>query len=116
MLLRRAPKGEVALIQASSRILAELALFSEPTESFENLSEERQIVRNAKKATLMLVGLAVQKYSDQLTEEQEILISLADMIMEVYGMESGLLRVLKNSSVPSGRSGTSLKLDSLSHS
>lgn len=95
MLLRRDTKGEVALIKASYRILAELNLFPEPTESFESLSEERQIVNNAKNATLMLVGLAVQKYGDQLTEEQEIVISLADMIMEVYGMESGLLRVLK---------------------
>ena len=95
MLLRRTTKGELALTQASSQILAELTLFSGLTESSESLSEERQIVKNAKKATLMLAGLAVQKYSDQLTEEQEILMSLADMIMEVYGMESGLLRVLK---------------------
>ncbi len=43
----------------------------------------------------MVAGLASQKYGEALTDEQEIVMAAADMIMEVHGMESGLLRVLK---------------------
>ena len=95
MLLRRAMKGELALMQATEQIFSELTSFPEELDPEERLAEEKRIVENAKKATLMVAGLASQKYGEALTDEQEIVMAAADMIMEVHGMESGLLRVLK---------------------
>ena len=95
MLLRRAMKGELALMQATEQIFSELTSFPEELDPTEKLSEERRMVENAKKATLMVSGLAAQKYGDQLTDQQEIVMAAADMTMEVYAMESGLVRVLK---------------------
>ena len=94
MLLRRATKGELPLMQATQAIFGELTSFPEPAPPG-RLAEERKMVSNAKKATLLAAGLAVQKYGDDLTEEQEVLMAIADMTMAVYAMESGLLRVLK---------------------
>ena len=95
MLLRRAKKGELALMQATEQIFSELTSFPEELDPEEKLAEEKRIVENAKKATLMVAGLASQKYGEALTDEQEVVMAAADMIMEVHGMESGLLRVLK---------------------
>ncbi|MDA2927964.1 acyl-CoA dehydrogenase family protein, partial [Acidobacteria bacterium AH-259-G07] len=95
MLLRRAMKGELALMQAAQQIFSELTSFPEEMDPTERLSEEKRIVENAKKASLMVAGLAAQKYGEELTDQQEILMCVTDMTMEVYAMESGLLRVLK---------------------
>ena len=95
MLLRRAMKGELPLMQATERIFSELTSFPQQLDLEEGLAQERLIVENAKKATLLVAGLAVQKHGEDLAEQQEILMSLADMTMEVYAMESSLLRGLK---------------------
>ena len=95
MLLRRSMKGELALIQATERIFSELTAFPEELDQTEALAEEKRMVENAKNAALMVAGLAAQKYGEELTDEQEIVMAVADMTMEVYAMESGLLRVLK---------------------
>jgi hypothetical protein len=52
-------------------------------------------VANAKKATLMLAGAAVQKHMTGLAEQQEILGALADMVMETFAMDSVVLRTQK---------------------
>jgi butyryl-CoA dehydrogenase len=59
------------------------------------LAAERTMVANAKKATLMLAGAAVQKYMTGLAEQQEILGALADMVMETFAMDSVVLRTQK---------------------
>jgi alkylation response protein AidB-like acyl-CoA dehydrogenase len=95
MLLRRSMKGELALIQATERVFSELTAFPEELDQTEALAEEKRIVENAKNAALMVAGLAAQKYGEKLTDEQEVVMAVADMTMEVFAMESGLLRVLK---------------------
>ena len=95
MLLSRAMKGELSLIQAAERIFSELTSFPQEFDSREGLAQEREIVENVKRATLLVAGLAAQKHREELAEQQEILLSLADMTMEVYAMESSLLRGLK---------------------
>ena len=88
-------KGELSLIQAAERIFSELTSFPQEFDSREGLAQEREIVENVKRATLLVAGLAAQKHREELAEQQEILLSLADMTMEVYAMESSLLRGLK---------------------
>jgi len=96
MLLRRAVKGELALIPAAKRLRDELLAFpSLEEESYEWLGTEKKVVANSKKVALLIAGTAMQKYMEALTEEQEIVGAISDTIMEIFAMESALLRTLK---------------------
>jgi hypothetical protein len=96
MLLKKAMKGELALMQAAKQLMEELLSFPSMDEEEEGvLSEEAKLVRNAKKVVLMVAGAAAQKYMQNISEQQELLMGVADIIMEVYAMESALLRTQK---------------------
>lgn len=96
MLLRRAVKGELALIPAAKRLRDELLAFpSLEEETDELLGAEKKVVANSKKIALLLAGIAMQKYREALAEEQEIVGAISDTVMEIYAMESALLRTLK---------------------
>jgi len=58
-------------------------------------SEEKKLVKNFKKAILMVAGSAVQKLMATLGKEEEILMNIADMAIDAYQAESILLRVEK---------------------
>jgi hypothetical protein len=58
-------------------------------------AKEKKVLANLKKAGLMVAGSAVQKFMMKLSDEQEVLMNLADMLIEVYVAESTLLRVEK---------------------
>ncbi|MGB9627967.1 MAG: acyl-CoA dehydrogenase, partial [Thermodesulfobacteriota bacterium] len=60
------------------------------------LTLQQEMVDLSKKITLLVVGLAIQKYMMNLVEEQEIIGLLSDMVIQVFAMESGLLRALKS--------------------
>ena len=88
MLLRRALKGQLPLMQAAQRLQKELL---EP--SFEEPEDlELHQVQNLKKLALMVAGLAVQKYGQGVEEEQEVLGAVADILIDAYAAESALLR------------------------
>ncbi|MEO5936462.1 MAG: acyl-CoA dehydrogenase, partial [Terriglobales bacterium] len=59
------------------------------------LAAERTMIMNAKKAGLMVSGVATQKYMMALQDQQEVMGAMADMITEVYAMESAVLRAHK---------------------
>jgi butyryl-CoA dehydrogenase len=59
------------------------------------LAEETRVVANAKKMFLQAAGGAVQKFREKLADEQELVAALANVVMEVYAMESCLLRAQK---------------------
>jgi len=59
------------------------------------LGAEQKLAQNAKKVALMTLGTAAQKYMMGLAEQQEILIGVADIIMDAYAMESAILRTQK---------------------
>jgi alkylation response protein AidB-like acyl-CoA dehydrogenase len=95
MLLRRAMKGELPLMKAAQDLMGEVMSF--PTleeETDELLGAELRAVRNAKKAALLVAGAAVQRFREQVQDEQEVLMSAADIIMQTYAMESAVLRAL----------------------
>ncbi len=60
-----------------------------------SFSEERKLVANMKKAILMTAGAAVQTLTTRLQDEQEIIMNIADMLIELFVAESALLRVIK---------------------
>jgi len=97
MLLKRSMKGELALIPAATRLMDEILGMSpaEETEVEGPLSEEARIVAGAKKVVLQVAGSAMQRYMQALSEEQEVIGALSNLVMEVYAMESALLRTEK---------------------
>jgi len=96
MLMKRAMGGQLALIPAAMKLADEILAgpsFEETTEGV--LAEETRVVANAKKMFLQAAGGAVQKFRDKLADEQELVAALANVVMEVYAMESCLLRAQK---------------------
>ena len=94
MMLRKALKGHVDLLGPARKVAAELMEIpdfgaEEPT-GF--LAPETKILMQLKKANLLVAGAAVQHYGTALAEEQEALMRMADMAMEVYVLESALLK------------------------
>jgi alkylation response protein AidB-like acyl-CoA dehydrogenase len=97
MLMKRAMQGRLALLQAAQGLMDEILSpsLSSLDEDEGVLAEEARLARNAKKVALMVLGTAAQKYMTALAEEQEILIGASDIIMDVYAMESAILRAQK---------------------
>jgi len=96
MILKRAMKGELDLMGPATKVAGELMSipdFSEPDMSL--FAPEKRAIASFKKAVLMVAGAAVQKLMMQLAKEQEILMNVADMIIQVYTVESLQLRVEK---------------------
>jgi Acyl-CoA dehydrogenase, C-terminal domain/Acyl-CoA dehydrogenase, middle domain len=95
-LLKRAMSGQLALMPAIKNLMDEV--LSGPSESDDMdgaLVEERQLLASAKKLALFAAGAATQKYMQKIEDEQEIMGLISDMVMEVYAMESTLLRTIK---------------------
>lgn len=97
MLLKRAMKGTLDLMTPAMAVQKELTSIpdfgaSDDTAIF---AKEKKALANLKKAGLMVSGAAVQKFMMKLSEEQEVLMNLADMLIEGYVAESVLLRVEK---------------------
>jgi alkylation response protein AidB-like acyl-CoA dehydrogenase len=101
MLLKRAMKGSLDLMTPAMAVQKELMAIpdfgtSDDTAIF---AKEKKALANLKKAGLMVSGAAIQKFMMKLSEEQEILMNLADMLIEGYVAESVILRVEKLVSV-----------------
>ncbi len=97
MILKRAMKGELDLMGPAMAVAKELTTIPDLNTDEEDIlfANEKRAIKNLKKAGLMIAGAAVQKLMTNLKEEQEILMSLADMLIEGYTAESALLRAEK---------------------
>ncbi len=96
MLMKRAMGGQLPLIPAAMKLADEILSGPSFEESPEGvLAEETLVVANAKKMFLQAAGGAVQKFREKLADEQELVAALANVVMEVYAMESCLLRAQK---------------------
>ncbi|HSO75853.1 MAG TPA: acyl-CoA dehydrogenase family protein [Blastocatellia bacterium] len=94
--LRRAAKGENALFAAAKKLQDEVLSPSMPEEAPESLfASERTALTSCKKAIVAVLGSAALKYRDKATQEQEVLAAASDMIMDVFAMESAILRTEK---------------------
>jgi alkylation response protein AidB-like acyl-CoA dehydrogenase len=94
MLMKKAAKGELALIAAARKLQDEIMSPSLPAmdEDDTPLADEARAVAAFKKVVLMLAGTAMQRYGDKLQDEQEVLTYLADILIDTYAAESALLR------------------------
>ncbi len=95
-LMKRAMKGQLGIIPAAKALQDEIM---NPQMSFDDddslLAMETKLAANAKKVALMILGTAAQKYMLTLSEQQEILMNCADIIMNAYAMETAVLRAKK---------------------
>jgi alkylation response protein AidB-like acyl-CoA dehydrogenase len=95
MLIRRAVKGELPLIPAAKALQDELLGPPElPADDAGTLAGELRAVAAFKKTALMIYGLAMQTYGAKLTDEQEVLMQLADITIDVFSAESATLRAI----------------------
>src|SRR5689334_7849427 len=97
MLMKRAMKGTLDLMTPAMAVQKDLMAIPDFSASEEEgiFVKEKKALTNLKKAGLMISGAAVQKFMMKLSEEQEILMNLADMLIEGYIAEPVLLRVEK---------------------
>jgi len=93
--LRKAMSGELPLLQQAQQIQEELMMLMPEEVGDAPLEQEKYLVRNAKKIAIMIAGLAVQKFGKGLSNEQEILVNIADIVSNIYAMESTVLRTEK---------------------
>ena len=96
MLMKRAMGGQLPLIPAAMKLADEILAgpsFEEAPEGV--LAGESRVIANSKKMFLQAAGGAVQKFREKLAEEQELIGALSNVVMEIYAMESCLLRAQK---------------------
>lgn len=93
--LKKAFKGELPLFEKAMALQEELMMLMPEEPGDEPLAQEKYLVKNAKKIGLLAAGLAAQKYGKALEKEQEILANIADIVSNVYAMESVVLRTEK---------------------
>jgi len=93
MLIRRALKGGLPLVAAAKKLQDDL-MAAAPAEmpGEGRLEAEFRAVAAMKKAGLMVLGTAMQTYGEKLTDQQEVLMGAADILVDVYSAESALLR------------------------
>ena len=91
MPLKRAARGSLPLLDAARSVAHE----AEPKPVEISGDAELSLVRNAKKIALLTLGIAHEKYGAKLEQQQEIIMNISDIIMEVFAMESSLLRSRK---------------------
>jgi len=95
-LLKRAMSGQLPLMPAIKQLMDEVLAGPLPGEEVEGtFAEEHKLVASAKKLGLFAAGAATQKYMQAIQDQQEIMGAIADMVIEVYAMESALLRAGK---------------------
>jgi alkylation response protein AidB-like acyl-CoA dehydrogenase len=111
MLMKRAMGGQLALIPAAMKLADEILAGPSYEEAPEGvLAEEARTIANCKKIFLQAAGGAVQKFREKLADEQELIGALANIVMEVYAMESTLLRAQK-AAAEKGEGASSVMID-----
>lgn len=94
-ILRKTMKGELPLLQKATALQSELMMLMPEEVGDGVLEQEKYLLKMAKKIFLMVAGTGVQKYQQKLQEEQELLANVADIVSEIFSMESVILRTEK---------------------
>ena len=97
MLLKRAMKGEINLFEPAMAVSAELISVPsfETVDTSELFAAEKETIKKLKKVFLMVGGKAAMSLADKIESEQEVMMNLADVMIEIYAAESVVLRTEK---------------------
>jgi hypothetical protein len=104
MLIKRAVKGRLPFIPAARTLQNDLLVAPSFRDGGEDgpFADERRAVESFKNVAVMLLGLAMQRYGEAIADEQEVLLSIADVVMAAACAESALLRAM---AAPAGSAG-----------
>jgi butyryl-CoA dehydrogenase len=95
-LMKSAMSGKLALMPAIKQLMDDvMAGPGEREEREGSLADAYALLESAKKLTLFAAGAATQRYMQDLPEQQEVMAAIADMVIDLYAMESGVLRADK---------------------
>jgi len=97
MVLKRAMKGEINLFEPAMAVASELMSVPsfESVDSSVLFATEKDLIHKLKKVFLMVGGKAAMALQDRIEDEQEIMMHLADVMIEIYAAESAVLRTEK---------------------
>ncbi|MBO8163307.1 MAG: acyl-CoA dehydrogenase family protein [Brevibacillus sp.] len=95
MLVKKAMKGELPLMQAAAGLQEELMSYYPAEIEEAPLAEEKHLLDMTRKIILMVAGSALMKYQQAIAKEQELLAIAADMLIELYAMDSVVKRTEK---------------------
>lgn len=97
MMLRKAMKGELPFQNEAMKAFEDI-MSPSLTEIDDTIlfAAEKKLLSDLKKAFLIVAGAGVQKYMDKIQNEQEVLMASADMIIDIFALESSILRAEKN--------------------
>jgi len=98
-IIKRGQKGVIKLFDKAKEILAGLDNLSDNYEPKGYFEDKSFYISNFKNVALMLIEAAVNKFQRKLVHEQEVLNSIADIIMSTYVAESTMLRIKKLESI-----------------
>ncbi len=92
-ILRRALKGELPIQKEAMRAVdAMMTPSTEELDAADPYAAEKATLANMKKVFLVVAGAAVQKLGEKLKDEQEVLLALADVAIQIFAVESAMLR------------------------
>lgn len=94
-LMRKALKGELPFLEKATALQEELMMLMPQEIEEEPLAQEKYLLSMAKKIFLMIAGTGAQKYGPELEKEQEVLAVVADIVNDIYSLESVVLRTEK---------------------
>ena len=97
-LMKRAMNGQLPLLGAIKKLMDEVMQppsFDGGGETGEPLAREAEVLAGVRKIALFAAGVASQRFLAELQEQQEVMADLADIIAQVYALESALLRARK---------------------
>lgn len=97
MIVKRALKGELDIMAPAMAVAKELTSIPsfETIDASKLFNIEKDLLQRLKKATLMVAGKAAQTFEAKLNDQQEVLMNIADMLIEIYVAESAMLRTEK---------------------
>jgi alkylation response protein AidB-like acyl-CoA dehydrogenase len=98
-LLKKGQAGDLPLLVVMRSLQDELLGLTPPLfDGATPLAQEKWLVEAARKIALMVAGLGLQKYQEAVEQEQEFLAGVADLLIDLYAMDSALLRAEKHPS------------------
>ncbi len=105
-LLKRAMKGQLDIMTPALAVQSELKEGKKDESTFEGAYQsELKAIANYKKALFMVLGTAAKMMMEgnlDLRKEQELLMNIADLVIDIFGLESAILRVIKINDAKNG--------------
>jgi hypothetical protein len=96
MILKKGITGEIDLMGPVKAVAKEILSIPTINNTPEKLFlEEKKVLNNFKKAFLLVAGSAMEKLGNKISEEQELMMNISEMIIETYILESAMLKTEK---------------------